>query len=381
MRVTVRLLGGFSIAVDGAPVPDSAWSRRDPTALVKLLAHASGHRLHRERACRLDALWPGLDEQVALPRLHKAAHHARRALGSPEAVTLRAHVVHLLPGTDIVVDADEFETAARRALRARPSSAVECRAAADLFAGDFLPDDLTETWADEPRTRLRGCLEQLQHAAGGDRTTSGTAAVPRGVASPTAGPAAPSVGTRRCWSATLSSRPCAGPSGPCPQPARDDRVHQRRGGSGKSSLIRAFLRTVPPELAVAAGGCDDLLAARSLGPFRDMVDAEPAFGPLLAGDRPDDLLPGLFRVLAERSTLLVLEDVHWADDATLDAIRYLCRQDHGDHLGRPAELPGRRGRRRTPAPPDPREHADRCTATDPVAGAERRRGRATGGHR
>ena len=107
MRVTVRLLGGFSIAVDGAPVPDSAWSRRDPTALVKLLAHASGHRLHRERV--LDALWPGLDEQVALPRLHKAAHHARRALGSPEAVTLRAHVVHLLPGTDIVVDADEFD--------------------------------------------------------------------------------------------------------------------------------------------------------------------------------------------------------------------------------------------------------------------------------
>src|SRR5690348_3616663 len=60
-RARVNLLGGFAAEVDGARVPDSAWRLRKAKDLVKRLALAEGHRLHREQA--MDLLWPdrGLD--------------------------------------------------------------------------------------------------------------------------------------------------------------------------------------------------------------------------------------------------------------------------------------------------------------------------------
>lgn len=78
MHVSIRLLGGFEVAVDGLAVPSDAWPRRSASALVKLLALQPGHRLRRELV--LDALWPGLLAERAAPRLHTAAHYARAAL-------------------------------------------------------------------------------------------------------------------------------------------------------------------------------------------------------------------------------------------------------------------------------------------------------------
>jgi tetratricopeptide (TPR) repeat protein len=75
------------------------------------------------------------------------------------------------------------------------------------------------------------------------------------------------------------------------------------------------------------GGCDDLLAPRSLGPFRDMAEKLPGLASVLA--QPEDIFAALLRYLAAAPSILVLEDVHWADDATLDAIRYLSRRITG----------------------------------------------------
>ena len=62
-QVTIGLLGGFSASTDGVSVPDGAWRLRKARELVKLLALARGHRLHREQA--MDALWPELDPAAA----------------------------------------------------------------------------------------------------------------------------------------------------------------------------------------------------------------------------------------------------------------------------------------------------------------------------
>ena len=62
---------------------------------VKILALSPRGRLHRDRV--LDRLWPDATVDVALPRLHKAAHFARRALGDPAAVVLKDEVVALFP--------------------------------------------------------------------------------------------------------------------------------------------------------------------------------------------------------------------------------------------------------------------------------------------
>jgi uncharacterized membrane protein (DUF2068 family) len=54
--VTVTLLGGFSAVVDGEPVPESAWRLKKARELVKLLALAPDHRLHREQVMRAEYL-------------------------------------------------------------------------------------------------------------------------------------------------------------------------------------------------------------------------------------------------------------------------------------------------------------------------------------
>jgi DNA-binding SARP family transcriptional activator len=65
--VEVRLLGGFAVTVDGTCIPADSWRRRSAAALVKLLALAPDGRLHRDRV--VDALWPDLTLDLALPRL------------------------------------------------------------------------------------------------------------------------------------------------------------------------------------------------------------------------------------------------------------------------------------------------------------------------
>lgn len=151
MSVWIRLLGEFEVRVDGAAVPSETWTRRHASALVKLLALAEGRRLHREQV--IEALWPGLSVEEAAPRLHKAAHFARRAVGLEDAVRLRHDMVLLLPTTVVEVDAEDFLRQARKALdAASPRAAEEALA---LHRGDLLPEDRYEEWATEARERTR----------------------------------------------------------------------------------------------------------------------------------------------------------------------------------------------------------------------------------
>ena len=80
------------------------------------------------------------------------------------------------------------------------------------------------------------------------------------------------------------------------------------------------------------GYCDDLATAQALGPFRDLVGSVGAelSRAITGGDR-DQVLAALRAELswAAHPTVLVIEDVHWADDATLDALRYLIRRVAG----------------------------------------------------
>ncbi len=151
MSVVITLMGGFSADVGHGPVDPSAWRRRHASSLVKLLALAPGRRLHRERV--MDLLWPELSPGEAAPRLHKAAHYARRALDDPMSLALSGETVALFPDRAVRVDAVEFETAARAAVTAADPAAAG--RAADGYAGDLLPEDPYAEWAEEARDRLR----------------------------------------------------------------------------------------------------------------------------------------------------------------------------------------------------------------------------------
>ena len=99
-------------------------------------------------------------------------------------------------------------------------------------------------------------------------------------------------------------------------------------GIGKSTLVREFVGVHGDKAHVLFGSCDDLLTPQPLGPFWDIAREEPSLGDVLEkGDRQavmEALLDLLSRSL--RATVLVVEDTHWADEATLDAIKYLGRR-------------------------------------------------------
>ena len=156
MHVDINLLGGFAVVIDGRAVAAHAWTRRSAATLVKVLALRPGRQLPREQL--IDVLWPDLLLEQAAPRLHKAAHYARTAVGIPSAVVLAGDVVALLPDADVVVDVEQFDRASED-----PSAVQE---AIDLYRGDLLPEDLYEPWADAERERLRVSYLELLRSAG-----------------------------------------------------------------------------------------------------------------------------------------------------------------------------------------------------------------------
>ncbi|WFF05831.1 AAA family ATPase [Micromonospora sp. WMMD1076] len=100
-------------------------------------------------------------------------------------------------------------------------------------------------------------------------------------------------------------------------------------GIGKTSIVRTFADRVRDTSRLLLTACDDLMAPRTLGALRDApLAADSPLAVALADDRrPDRVFPALLDELArEAPTVLVVEDVHWADDATLDLLLYAARR-------------------------------------------------------
>jgi hypothetical protein len=100
-------------------------------------------------------------------------------------------------------------------------------------------------------------------------------------------------------------------------------------GVGKTALLRYFCERLDKPVRVLWGACEPLLTPRPLGPVLDI--AEACGGELeelvLGGSRPYEVAAGVVRELRRRApTIVVLEDVHWADEATLDVLRLLGRR-------------------------------------------------------
>jgi len=78
------------------------------------------------------------------------------------------------------------------------------------------------------------------------------------------------------------------------------------------------------------GGCDDLSTPRPLAPLHDI--AHQTQGALLtsigSGANRDDIFTAALDELQRTSTLIVFEDMHWADEATLDLLKFLGRRIH-----------------------------------------------------
>ena len=103
-------------------------------------------------------------------------------------------------------------------------------------------------------------------------------------------------------------------------------------GIGKTSLVECFLERRQAEMRVLSGACEALFTPRALGPLYDIAYQTPApILPLLesTGNRAA-LFAAVLADLTQASlpTVLVIEDIHWADEATLDLIKFLARRIH-----------------------------------------------------
>ena len=99
-----------------------------------------------------------------------------------------------------------------------------------------------------------------------------------------------------------------------------------QAGVGKTALLGTFCDSQDESVRTLWGGCEPLLAPRPLGPLLDVAQATGGeLEKLVAGAaRPHEVVASLLGEQRRRApTVMVLEDVHWADEATLDVITLL----------------------------------------------------------
>ncbi|GIM88912.1 ATP-binding protein [Paractinoplanes toevensis] len=102
-------------------------------------------------------------------------------------------------------------------------------------------------------------------------------------------------------------------------------------GAGKSTLAAAFAEAAGPRAHVVWGACDPLLTPRALGPLHDIARALGGRLRDRIADAPrvevfDLFLTALDRPPQAARPVVVLEDLHWADEATLDMVAFLGRR-------------------------------------------------------
>ena len=99
-------------------------------------------------------------------------------------------------------------------------------------------------------------------------------------------------------------------------------------GVGKTVLLRAVVERVQGKAQPLWGMCDSLSTPRPLGPLRDVADELGAPVPaLLSGTAAQhEIFAAVLEALRSRARVFVVEDLHWADEATLDLVRFLARR-------------------------------------------------------
>ncbi|MBW6472324.1 MAG: hypothetical protein K0B14_04295 [Anaerolineaceae bacterium] len=160
VSVRISLLGGFRLQCGEQSLTEDQFHLRKARDLLKLLALAPNHRLHREEV--LDLLWPEQAPQQAAHNLSQTLYTLRpnlTALDTCIRLAFDEDCLFLLPTEGISTDVEEFEKAARSALsRAGQINNLiltECKDAILLYSGDLLPDDGPSDLFYQRREQLR----------------------------------------------------------------------------------------------------------------------------------------------------------------------------------------------------------------------------------
>lgn len=154
-QLRVQTLGGFQVWRGDEAIPSNGWRREKSKQLFQLLLTYRHSPLDRDQIC--EHLWHDADPAIAqrnfkitLNTLYQVLEPNRDA-GSESAYILREGTTYgLRPNADLWLDAEMFTKAVKEA-KGNPDS---LQRAVDLFAGEYLPDAIYETWAAEERERV-----------------------------------------------------------------------------------------------------------------------------------------------------------------------------------------------------------------------------------
>ena len=100
-------------------------------------------------------------------------------------------------------------------------------------------------------------------------------------------------------------------------------------GIGKTTLVEHFADQHETDCDVLRGYCDPLLTPSPLGPLSDIARTNQSLRHLLNSETKQlALFSRLLEALSEanRTPVLLIEDIHWADEATIDLMKYLSRR-------------------------------------------------------
>ena len=101
-------------------------------------------------------------------------------------------------------------------------------------------------------------------------------------------------------------------------------------GIGKTSLVERFVSGQHESASILWGACDALFSPKPLGPFIEIAAKLQAdlFELIRSGADRLSFSTEFFFYLQKSVTpvILVLEDLHWADEATLDVVKFLGRR-------------------------------------------------------
>ena len=99
-------------------------------------------------------------------------------------------------------------------------------------------------------------------------------------------------------------------------------------GIGKTSLVDHFTRVHRDSVRVLWGACDSLFTPRPLGPLHDIaMQLTGQLPELLHSDADQQSIFSACLIEMQQSPgIVVFEDIHWADEATLDLIKFLGRR-------------------------------------------------------
>ena len=162
----IYLLGQFRLERktehEWRAIDSRTWHRRRARALLGCLLSSPGRRLGREQV--MDLLWPELDVDIAANRLNGAVHELRQILepdilkpATSRMLRLERDVLELADSTQIWVDAEEFENLLKEADTTTDTDRVKTllEAAASLYQGSYLLEELYSEWATQRRDALQ----------------------------------------------------------------------------------------------------------------------------------------------------------------------------------------------------------------------------------